>query len=82
MKCYVKEAWFLLSEALITFEIESYFPGKKKQRQHWNENPPEILHELPKFAGSLGQWHNDINKCVSHIDIFIFHFHYRTEWPE
>lgn len=66
-------------------EIASYFASKIskiKQRQCWNRDPPEILHELPKFAGSLGQGHNDIDKCVSHIEVFIFDFHYRTERPK
>lgn len=45
-------------------------------------NKPEILHELPELVYSLGQGHDNVDKCVGHVEFFLFHFHDRAKWSK
>lgn len=37
------------------------------------------MHELPELVYPLCQWHDNVDECVAHVELFLFYFHDRAK---
>lgn len=62
--------------------ISAFNTHHSEEGRHVPTNKPEILHELPELVRPLCQWHDNVDECVGHVELFLFYFHDRAKWSK
>lgn len=70
---------FKYSFDLIHFFLPKVNNGEMNSPILLDAHLPEVVHELPELVYPLCQWHDNVDECVAHVELFLFYFHDRAK---